>query len=131
MLLTKRLDIRINRNSIQHYTNLGYKFKMWDYINIPIEHIISGSKCLVDVKCDYYDNEYIKENFKLNSNNKNYPTIDHKNSIFYGFINNVSSNEIGGLSNLCITKRFINGSKNKKTEEEFYEVFKNIQRNDR
>lgn len=52
MLLTKRIDIRINRNSVQHYTDLGYKFKMWEYINVPIEHIIRGSKCLVDVKCD-------------------------------------------------------------------------------
>ena len=320
MILTNRLDIRINRNSIEHYKNLGYVFNMWDYINIPIEHIISGSKCLIDVKCDicnvdkkmkyktyynitkcltnkyycqkckgiktkqtnlnkfgfenvfqneeiknkikttnkekygvenpmfndsilnkrktlfvekygvenpfqneeikekikntclkkygsenpnqnkdiknkskktclkkygveyslqsekirekikntrinnnnqipdcdlsdfkkytkivrnstdklrkqlfnnwdgfdYYDNEYIKDNFLLNEYNKGYPTIDHKNSIFYGFNNNISSDKISEMSNLCITKRFINTSKNKKTEIE-YELSKNIQ----
>jgi hypothetical protein len=62
---------------------------------------------------DYYDNEYIKENFNLNPNHKNYPTIDHKISVHYGFINNISIEEISKLSNLCVTKRTINSSKNK------------------
>lgn len=43
---------------------------------------------------DYYDNEYIKENFNYNSNNKQYPTIDHKISIYYGYSNNISHEEI-------------------------------------
>ena len=67
---------------------------------------------------DYYDNEYILENFNLVSNDKNYPTIDHKISIYYGFINNIDSKEISKLENLCITKRYINSKKSKKC---FYE----------
>ena len=67
---------------------------------------------------DYYDNEYILENFELNSNDSNYPTIDHKISVYYGFINNIDSKEISKLENLCITKRYINSKKNKKC---FYE----------
>lgn len=70
---------------------------------------------------DYYDNEYIKENLKLNKNSRIYPTIDHKISLHHGFINNISPEEISNKSNLCITKRYINSSKNKKTENEFKE----------
>lgn len=67
---------------------------------------------------DYYDNEYIKENLKLNKYNPLYPTIDHKISVFYGFVNNIIPEEISKLNNLCITKRYINSKKNKKCEHE-------------
>ena len=68
---------------------------------------------------DYYDNEYIKGNFKLDYNNRLYPTIDHKISVLYGFLNGISEEEISDISNLCITKRFINCNKGYYTEEEF------------
>ena len=67
---------------------------------------------------DYYDKEYIKDNFNLHYNDRKYPTIDHKKSIFYGFINNIDSKEISCLENLCYTKRFINCSKWIKCENE-------------
>jgi hypothetical protein len=70
---------------------------------------------------DYYDDEYIKENLNLNKNSNIYPTIDHKISLYHGFIENISPEEISDISNLCITKRYINSSKNKKTENEFKE----------
>lgn len=57
---------------------------------------------------DYYDNEYIKDNFKLLSKNMKYPTIDHKISLHEGFIKNIPPFIIGGIDNLCITKRKIN-----------------------
>ena len=60
---------------------------------------------------DYYDNEYIRENFELNSNSRLYPTIDHKISVFNGFYDNILPQVIAGLDNLCITKRSINSSK--------------------
>jgi len=68
---------------------------------------------------DYYDNENILENFKLNHNNPDYPTIDHKISVYYGYINKIDPNIIGSIDNLCITKRFINSIKNSLIEEEF------------
>jgi len=68
---------------------------------------------------DYYDNENIKDNFNLDFNNKEYPTIDHKTSVYYGFKNNISVEIIGNIKNLCITKRTINSIKNRKTEEQF------------
>jgi len=72
---------------------------------------------------DYYDIEYIKNNFNLNYNDVSYPTIDHKISIKYGFDNNINHEVIGGIDNLCITKRSINSIKNKKTEDEYRKSF--------
>ena len=68
---------------------------------------------------DYYDGGYIKENLSLKGTDSNYPTIDHKISIFYGYKNNISPEIIGDISNLCITKRYINSTKNSKTEDEY------------
>jgi hypothetical protein len=60
---------------------------------------------------DYYDNEFIKENYKLHFNDNLYPNIDHKISIKNGFIYNTNPDIIGGYDNLCITKRINNLSK--------------------
>lgn len=68
---------------------------------------------------DHYDNELIKDNFNLDYNDGNYPTIDHKISIQYGFLNKIDPSIIGSLENLCITKRSINITKNKLTDEQF------------
>jgi len=68
---------------------------------------------------DYYDNEYIKDNFNLNKNDNNYPSIDHKISCFYGFINNLDTSVISDISNLCITKRIINSKKSQLNEYDF------------
>lgn len=68
---------------------------------------------------DYYDNEYIKENFTLNKNHNNYPSIDHKISCFYGFINNLDTSVISDINNLCVTKRIINSRKSQLNEDEF------------
>ena len=62
---------------------------------------------------DYYDGEYIKDNFNLEYHDINYPTIDHKISIFYGYENNMNPEEISHIDNLCFTKRCINSSKGK------------------
>jgi len=68
---------------------------------------------------DYYDDEYIKENWLLNHNDPKYPTIDHKISIYHGFKSNIPHEEISNISNLCITKRSINSIKRDLIESEF------------
>jgi hypothetical protein len=68
---------------------------------------------------DYYDCQYIKENYKLDSNGSDYPSIDHKISVFDGFRNKIDPSVIGGLDNLCITKRSINKSKGVLSESDF------------
>lgn len=68
---------------------------------------------------DYYDGEYIKDNFSFDSRSSNYPTLDHKISIRYGYDNNIPPNEISSIDNLCITKKRINTSKYIKTEKDY------------
>jgi Zn finger protein HypA/HybF involved in hydrogenase expression len=68
---------------------------------------------------DYYDNEYIANNFNYKSSDRLYPSIDHKISTYYGFINKISPEIIGDINNLCFTKRSINSSKKDKTEEQY------------
>lgn len=69
---------------------------------------------------DFYDNEYIKDNLvTLKSNNMDYPTIDHKISLFEGFYKNIPPYIIGGIENLCITKRKINLLKSNKENFRF------------
>lgn len=63
---------------------------------------------------DYYDNEYIKENFNLLSKDMRYPTIDHKISLHQGFNENIPTYLIASIDNLCITKRGINLLKSNK-----------------
>ena len=68
---------------------------------------------------DYYDNEYIKDYFILKSNDKRYPTLDHKTSVIYGFLNNISVNDISSLNNLCFTKNKLNAQKGRLNEDQY------------
>ena len=72
---------------------------------------------------DYYDGEYIKENLILSPNDKDYPSVDHKISIYHGYKNNLHPTIIGDISNLCITKIKINSAKRDLNEVEFLEKF--------
>jgi hypothetical protein len=66
---------------------------------------------------DFYDNENIKQNLTtMRSNNMCYPTIDHKISIYEGFKKNIPPYIVGGIENLCITKRKINLLKSNKED---------------
>lgn len=69
--------------------------------------------------CDYYDKEYIKDNFNLNPNDKNYPTLDHKISVHYGFLNNIDVEIIANIDNLCFTKNKLNAQKRNLNENEY------------
>lgn len=75
---------------------------------------------------DHYDNELIKDYLSYNHVHRFYPTIDHKLSVFFGFSNGISAEEIGHLDNLCITKRYLNSIKNKMVESEFLEKLNDI-----
>jgi len=68
---------------------------------------------------DYYDGEYIANNFSYKHTDREYPTLDHKVSIIHGFQNNISEEEISSLSNLCMTKKRHNSSKSFLTEESY------------
>jgi len=68
---------------------------------------------------DYYDNEYIRNFSKLKWQDNKCPSIDHKISIYNGFKNQISPENIGKLDNLCITKRGINRNKHMSNESDF------------
>lgn len=68
---------------------------------------------------DYYDGEYIRDNFNLDPKDRLYPHFDHKISVAYGFKNNIDFNIIGSINNICITKQYLNGLKKEMNEEEF------------
>jgi hypothetical protein len=68
---------------------------------------------------DYYDGEYIKDNFKFKHTDTNFPTLDHKESIIHGFRNNIPPEDIGNIENLCITKKGINSSKSFLKEDDY------------
>jgi len=95
-------DWEIYKKKVRNFTNKSKKelYEKWDGY-------------------DYYDNEFIKGYLSNTSTSKLYPTIDHKISTFYGFSNNIPVEEIADISNLCITKRSINSSKNLLIEEHF------------
>lgn len=73
---------------------------------------------------DYYDGEFIKIYENLKHTDNKYPSIDHMISIYDGFINNIPPEEIGNISNLCITKRSNNSLKRHLNEEEFIKLLK-------
>lgn len=68
---------------------------------------------------DYYDKEFIKGNFSYSSNHRLYPSIDHKISVMFGYLNDISADDVGDISNLCITKKFINSTKRQLIESDF------------
>ena len=67
---------------------------------------------------DYYDGEYIKNNWELHYLHKNYPTIEHKISILEGYLNNIDIEVLCDINNLCLSKRFINSSLNSLSYDE-------------
>jgi hypothetical protein len=100
------------------------KFKL--YYRLCRKYTLRNKKELLEKwdGYDYYDNEYIRSNFNLYCFNPNYPNIDHKISIKYGFLNNIDPKIISDLDNLCVTKLSINSSKREKNEKDYIKTLK-------
>jgi hypothetical protein len=97
-----KISFRRYKNDVRRYTKRSSKklFMDWDGF-------------------DFYDKEYIRDYINEHPNSDLYPSIDHKLSVYHGFINNIPSEIIGGVSNLCITKRIINSTKRDLISEDF------------
>ncbi len=93
---SKKSDWELYKTTVRNQTKQSLKKLDWD-----------GT--------DFYDGTYIKDNFSLSHIDNDYPTIDHKISIYDGFLNNISTHVISSVDNLCWTKRIINITKNKKS----------------
>ena len=117
----KSFNLNIQTNKRKSMVNSGSWISLsekteWELYKGKVRNITRKNVKLLEWDgTDFYDNEYIKENFSLNHIDNNYPTIDHKTSIFDGFMNNIPIDEIASVDNLCWTKRIINITKNKKS----------------
>ena len=68
MILDKNVEVKLNSRNLKRLLDLGYFGKIGDKINVLIEHLSRGSKCIINVKCDICDNQ--KEVSYLNYNNQ-------------------------------------------------------------
>ena len=94
--LSQKTDWEIYKNKVRNLTRLSIKDIEWD-----------GT--------DFYDGEFIGNNFNLSHYDDKYPTIDHKISIYEGFCKGMEPELISSIQNICWTKRTINIRKNKKS----------------
>jgi hypothetical protein len=69
---------------------------------------------------DYYDNKFIGENWYLNYNHNDYPTLDHKYPVSKGFINKKTIEEISCIENLVMTTRIHNTRKQNTFDYEYF-----------
>jgi len=116
-ILDKVTDIKIKNNTIRFYD----LEKLIDYRKRVMNVTEKNKKILFNNwdGYDYYDGEDIKEYLTLHQYNRLCPNVDHKISISYGFKNNIDINIIADISNLCITKKYLNILKSGKTDSEF------------
>lgn len=116
MPLSKKTKYEVYILEVMRITrkNIDYVYEKWD------------GKCYYSSKELVSNEEYLSRHpDSLLSNNRLQPTIDHKISIKYGFLNSIPPEVIGDIENLCICSRSVNSSKNQLTEEEYYERQKN------
>ena len=52
MILDKIIRIKINNYCINHYRKIGYIINEYDIIDIPVEHLMTTSHQIINVKCD-------------------------------------------------------------------------------
>ena len=76
---------------------------------------------------DYYTGGVLvtNEEYKLNNpnthvnRNKLQPTVDHKISVFVGFMNDIDHKIIGNIDNLCVCAKITNSTKSSLSEEQY------------
>lgn len=109
-----KISTRITKESKNYWIPLSEKSD-WNLYKREVRYLTRKNIKLINWNgFDFYDNEYIKDNFNLNCYMDKYPTIDHKISIYEGFIKKIPAEDIAGIENLCWTKRSTNRSKSNK-----------------
>lgn len=107
---TKKKSINYDKNNLDWIMYKKLSRRLYRKIRVEVIKNWDG--------IDFYDNEYIKDNLNLNFHDKNYPTVDHKISVYEGFLNNIPVDLINSLDNLVVTKRYINSIKGYKIKKE-------------
>ncbi len=68
MLISKKILIKKRGNkNIKYYSDLGYDTSL-DEFEVDVTHLTGGSKCLVDIKCDFCD-DIVSRKYCLYVNN--------------------------------------------------------------
>jgi hypothetical protein len=74
MILTKEVELLINKNNLFFYKNSGYDVEIGKTILIPVSKLSKGSHLKIKVKCDFCDLEkdlsYKNYNKSINTGNK-------------------------------------------------------------
>ncbi len=115
------LDLR-KRNSID-YKNPIFLNDFSKYRKLVEKHTIRNKKHLIQSKYCYYtgikfsDSDTHSSNVNPNDNIKR--TLDHKISIYEGFLNNIDPSIVGGYSNLVYCLKYCNSIKGNMSASEF------------
>ena len=108
-------EFSIYRRCVKIETN-KWKFKLFESWN-GLDYY-TGEKLITNI-------EYIKLHPNTHVNrNKLQPTIDHKISVYNGFVNNINPNIIGNINNLCICSKIVNSTKNRLSESQYTDIIK-------
>ncbi len=122
-------DLKINNRALKTRIDNGYscdiKDEFFKYRNKCRSLTYKVKNILLENwdGFDFYDNEYIKNNFNLNPMDRNYPTIEHKIPLLHGYLNKISETIVCDIENLCFTKRWINSTLGSKLDKR--DKFKN------
>lgn len=101
----KKYSLKVKALSAPHFKALFEKWDGTDYY--------TGEKLVSNEEFKKYNPD------KITSKNPLQPTVDHKISRHYGFMNGMTEEEIASVENLCICGRRTNSAKNYRCEEEF------------
>lgn len=126
----KEIYKKIKNTKIENGTDIPNELLSdWELYKKDVRKITNRNKKILYENwdgSDYYDNEIIKGYLSYSHVHRFYPTIDHKISVYFGFLNGIKAFELGSLNNLCITKRYINSMKNSMIETEFTEKLSSL-----
>jgi len=102
--------------------DVGYKAYKNRVRQLTKKHIISvlESWKAYNPICYYTGEQLLNVDGSHLSDRLMYPTIDHKVSVLFGYLNDIPVEIISSLKNLCVCSRKINSIKSQLTEEEFY-----------
>ena len=69
MILTETIEIKINRQNIEHYLEKGYTCNLTDIIKIKAEDVTQGSNKIIKTSCEVCG---MNQNLKIQAYWKNY-----------------------------------------------------------
>lgn len=104
---------KLYRRTVINYSKPFYKEILEENFNNGFLDYYTGEKLVSN-------DDYLRDNpSKHASNNKMQPSVDHKVSVYFGFINNIEPEIIGAKENLCVCSRKSNSEKNSMLDSQY------------